>query len=90
MREALILPPGGSPVGIYTQPSICRHSALLIIHVQARGRTCLSLSGLIPSQSESLGGGGGGAFQAHLDPRLHSQDWSGVGAGGSGGGAQKV
>ena len=45
--KLIILPPGGSPVGIYTQPFICRQSALLIVR-------------LIPSQSESLGGGGGG------------------------------
>ena len=30
--KLVILPPGGSPVGIYTQP-ICRQSALLTIHV---------------------------------------------------------
>ena len=40
--KLVILPPGGSPVGIYTQP-ICRQSALLIIHVQAHGRTRLRL-----------------------------------------------
>ena len=88
-----ILPPGGSPVGMYTHP-ICHQRALLIIQVQAHGRTRLSPSDYsVPlGPIESLGGtgptfevlGGTRAFQAHLDPRLHSQDWWG------GGGARGV
>ena len=83
-----ILPPGGSPVGMYTHP-ICHQRALLIIPVQAHGRTRLSPPDYsVPlGPIESLGGtgptfevlGGTRAFQAHLDPRLHSQDWSGGG-----------